>query len=163
VVKHLMGELAAANTRADKAEAEAVDFQAQITECQFQAAQQHSRQATQVCSLIISLFHYQSHPPLTAHQPHPQSLRSRCAVDVTGDGPADAQPSCYYEVRGKSRKEISHLCRLGLDYRYPQQVAPGAGAGAGAGAGTCTGAGAGTGTGAGARGAHSLAAFFPPR
>jgi hypothetical protein len=27
VVKHLMGELAAANTRADKAEAEAVDFQ----------------------------------------------------------------------------------------------------------------------------------------
>jgi hypothetical protein len=25
--------------------------------------------------------------------------RSRCAVDVTGDGSADAQPSCYYEVR----------------------------------------------------------------
>ena len=81
--------------------------------------------------------------------------RSRCAVDVTGDGSADAQPSCYYEVRGKSRKEISHLCRLGLDYRCPQQVAPGAG--------TCAGAGAGTDTGAGARGAHSLAAFFPPR
>ena len=50
--------------------------------------------------------------------------RSRCAVDVTGDGSADDQPSCYYEVRaGTSRKEISHLCRLGLDYRYPPAAA----------------------------------------
>ena len=79
--------------------------------------------------------------------------RSRCAVDVTGDGSADDQPSCYYEVRaGTSRKEISHLCRLGLDYRYPP-----AAAGAGAGAG-CQGAGT-----TGASGAHSLAAFFQPR
>jgi hypothetical protein len=47
--------------------------------------------------------------------------RSRCAVDVTGDGSADAQPSCYYEVRGTSRSRTSRisLCRLGLDGRYP--------------------------------------------
>ena len=64
VVKHLMGELAAANTRADKAEAEAVDFQAQITECQFQAAQRHNRQRRCVHSFrsfIISLTHHSPH------------------------------------------------------------------------------------------------------
>ena len=37
--------------------------------------------------------------------------RSRCAVDVTGDGSADDQPSCYYEVRGTSGKEILHFFR----------------------------------------------------
>ena len=64
VVKHLMGELAAADTRADKAEAEAVDFQAQITECQFQAAQRHNRQRRCVHSFrsfIISLTHHSPH------------------------------------------------------------------------------------------------------
>jgi len=46
--------------------------------------------------------------------------RSRCAVDVIGDGSAGQQASCYYEVVGnKARKAISHRCRLGLDYIYP--------------------------------------------
>jgi hypothetical protein len=72
VVKHLMGELAAANTRADKAEAEAVDFQAQITECQFQAAQRHNRQRRCVHSFrsfIISLTHHSPHTGPTNYCP----------------------------------------------------------------------------------------------
>ena len=49
--------------------------------------------------------------------------RSRCAVDVIGDGSAGQQASCYYEVVGnKARKAISQQCRLGLDYIYPPAV-----------------------------------------
>ena len=49
--------------------------------------------------------------------------RSRCAVDVIGDGSADQQASCYYEVVGaKARNTLSHRCRLGLDCRYPPAV-----------------------------------------
>jgi hypothetical protein len=41
--------------------------------------------------------------------------RSRCAVDVIGDGSADQQASCYYEVAGtKARKTMSYRCRPGL-------------------------------------------------
>ena len=157
VVKHLMGELAAANTRADKAEAEAVDFQEQIMECQFQAAQRHNRQRRCVHSFrsfIISLTHHSPHTGPTNYcsvvlpvccrytgagdlsvvetgflqqgsntrlnetfYRHTRQMnselkaiyssmktthmersigartRSRCAVDVTGDGSADDQPS----------------------------------------------------------------------
>jgi hypothetical protein len=66
-----------------------------------------------------------------------------------------------YEVRGTSRKDISHLGYIDLASTaatHQQPAAAGAGAGAGAGrAGTGAGAGAGA---TGARGAHSLAAPF---
>jgi hypothetical protein len=43
--------------------------------------------------------------------------RSRCQVDVIGDGPAGQQASCYYEVVGTEPGDATHLPQAALQAR----------------------------------------------